>query len=336
MSPGSIFGVLVIAAVAWFLLERRRRRTGPVPPGYQADIVFPYEAEWELYHNALSLCSMKTRVCLAEIGVPWVGHHVDLIETGAYENLRPRLLRVNPAGTVPVLLHRGHPIYESHEQIRYAARNAPEGAPSLLPEDPGERAEMEEWVDRTSLTDPIARPGETAGNAVPGQTLPLFCTMVERIPLHRIFEGWLFHFDKRRPLMFTLFKLLGIHRMHRIPPVAEAIAQSRDMLSEHLDTLEARLQEVGGPYVMGAPFTLADVGWMVIFERLRQASCEAVFLDASRRPRVAAYWERLAARPSYREAILDHPHPLIERGRRRIAEAKAADARVRRLLEGGE
>ena len=26
---------------------------------------------------------------------------------------------VNPAGTVPVLLHHGHPVYESHEQIIY-------------------------------------------------------------------------------------------------------------------------------------------------------------------------------------------------------------------------
>ena len=26
---------------------------------------------------------------------------------------------VNPAGTVPVLIHNGHPVYESHEQIVY-------------------------------------------------------------------------------------------------------------------------------------------------------------------------------------------------------------------------
>ena len=67
---------------------------------------------------------------------------------------------------------------------------------------------------------------------------------------------------------------------------------------------------------------------------MRQASCEIVFLDPEDRPRVAAYWERLRARPAYTEAILEHSHPLIEYGRRRIAEAKAADPNVRRLLEG--
>jgi hypothetical protein len=31
----------------------------------------------------------------------------------------PTFLNINPAGTVPVLVHKEHPIYESHEQIVY-------------------------------------------------------------------------------------------------------------------------------------------------------------------------------------------------------------------------
>lgn len=325
---------LVLGAIGWFLIEKRRRRTHPVPVGFQADLEFPHEAEWELYHNAFSLCSMKTRFCLAELQVDYVGHHVDLIETGAYETLRPRLLRVNPGGTVPLLLHHGHPIYESHEQIRYAARFAPPGATPLVPSDPGERAEMEAWVDRTSLTNPLEEPGKSAGNAVPGQTLPLFCTMVEKIPLPLILEGLLFHFDKRRPLMFIAFKLFGIERLPRLGPVPEVIAETRRLLGGFLDELEARLESKGGPWIMGDAFTLADVGWVVILERIRQASAENVFLDPAERPQVAAYWARLKARPSYRQAILDHDHPLIGHGRSRIAEAKKADEAVRVLLEG--
>ena len=33
------------------------------------------------------------------------------------------LSNVNPAGTVPVLVHNGHPVYESHEQILYIDRS---------------------------------------------------------------------------------------------------------------------------------------------------------------------------------------------------------------------
>ena len=127
-----VLGALVFAVVglgiAW-LIENRRRQTHSVSPGYQADLEFPHEEPFELYHNALSLCSMKTRVCLAELQIPYKSHHIDLIETGCYENIRPKLLDVNPGGTVPVMHHDGHPIYESHEQIRYAARFAPAGRP---------------------------------------------------------------------------------------------------------------------------------------------------------------------------------------------------------------
>jgi glutathione S-transferase len=331
--------VLALGFVAWFVVEKRRRRTHPVPPGHQGDLEFPHEQPFELYHNALSLCSMKTRVCLAELEIPYRSHHIDLIETGCYENIRPRLLRVNPGGTVPVLLHHGHPIYESHEQIRYAARHAPAGVPSLVPEDPGLRTEMETWIDRSSLTaNPIENGDKSAGNAIPGLTVPLFCTMIERIPVWRIGEGLLFHFDKFRPFLFLVLKLRGIHNLPKLRPAATAIGRSRKQLGTHLDALEAKLAETGGPWILGEAFSLADVSWLVLFERLRQADAEGAFLGGSagseKRPLCTAYWERLRARPSYTTAILGHSHPLIDYGRNRIAEAKAADPTLRVCLDG--
>jgi len=335
------FGAFVFAGLlVWWILERRRRKTHPVSHGYQADLVFPHEAEFELYHNALSLCSMKTRLCLAELQIPYVGHHIDLIETGCYENIRPRLLNVNPGGTVPVLLHEGHPIYESHEQIRYAARFASAGVSPLVPDDPALREEMEAWIDRSSLTEnPIENGDKSAGNAVPGLTVPLFCTMIEKIPYWRIGEGLLFHFDKFRPFLFALLKLRGIRKLPNLVPAAKAIARSRRDMERHLDALEDRLAKTGGPWILGESYSLADVSWCVVFERLRQVDMEDVFMGSRvkgeiRRPLVTAYWERAKARPAYREAILDMSHPLIEYGRTRIAEAKAEDAGVRELLEG--
>ena len=330
-----LVGVFIAGALIAWALEKRRRTTHPVPPGYQADIEFPHEEPFELYHNALSLCSMKTRVCLAELRIPYKSHHIDLIETGCYENIRPRFLGVNPGGTVPVLLHDGHPIYESHEQIRYAARFAPAGVPSLVPEDVARRAEMEKWIDRSSLTDnPIENGDKSAGNAVPGLTVPLFCTMIEKISFWRIGEGLLFHFDKFRPVLFSMLKLRGIKRLARLKPLAKAIERSRRQMSVHLDRLEEQFEKCGGPWILGEQFTLADVSWLVIFERLRQADAEAAFLGDGKRSNLTAYWERLKQRPAYAEAILGHSHPLIEYGQRRIAEAKAVDPGLRVCLEG--
>lgn len=330
-----LVGFLVGAGLTVWLVEKGRRITHPVPPGYQPDIELPHEEPFELYHNALSLCSMKTRLCLAELGVPYKSHPIDLIETGCYENIRPRLLSVNPGGTVPVLLHQGHPIYESHEQIRYAARFAPDGAPSLVPADPAQRDEMESWIDRSSLTDdPLNNADKTAGNAIPGLTLPLFCTMIEKISYWRIAEGLLFHFDKFRPVMFALFKFRGIGNLPSLPPAAKAIAVSRREMGVHLDALESQLAKSGGPWILGEMFTLADVSWLVIFERLRQANAEAAYFSKDKRPGLLAYWERLKSRRAYAEAILGHSHPLIEYGRRRIEEARAESPALRDCLDG--
>ncbi len=326
---------IVLCAVGWWLWEGRRRRRHPVPAGLQPEIEIPHREPFELYHNALSLCSMKVRVCLAELGIPHAPHAVDLIETGAYENIRPAFLRVNPAGTVPVLVHDGHPVYESHEQIRYAAAHAPEGSPRLVPDDPALRAQMERWIDRSSLTDdPLRHGDESAGNAVPGLTLPLFAAMIDRIPVWKIAEGALFHFDKKRPAMFLVFKLWGLERFGSLGPAVAVLSRSRRQMAVHLDALEEQLASSGGPWILGQTFSLADVSWLVILERLVQADCLPVFVGGDRRPACAAWWERVQARPGYRQAITDHAHPTVVRGTRRLREAKQADAALRGVLEG--
>jgi len=330
-----VLGVALAAFAAWWAWERARRRRHPVEPGHRPEITLPHEQEFELYHNALSLCSMKSRVCMAELGIAYRSHPIDLIETGAYENIRPGFLAVNPGGTVPVLVHRGHPIYESHEQIRYAARHAPPGSPSLAPDDPALREEMERWIDRASITgDPMSEGDRSAGNAVPGLTLPLFAGMIDRIAWWRILEGLLFHFDKRRPVVFLMLKVLDVSRLARLAPAMKVLARSRRQMGAHLDALERQLHASGGPWILGETFSLADVSWLVIFERLEQADALHVFTGESRRPACAAYWERLRARPSYRQAILEHSHTTIERGTRRLREAKVADPALRAALEG--
>lgn len=303
--------------------------------GFQPDRQIQYTQEFELYHNALSLCSMKTRLCLAELGIAYASHHIDLIETGCYENLRPHFRAVNPALTVPVLVHNGHPIYESHEQIRYAARHVHDSSLSLIPDDPVLLAEMNRWVDLGSLTgDPIKEAGRSAGNAVPGQTLPLFATMIEQIPYLRIFEGFLRHFDKRRPLVFSLMKIMGMRSLMTISDLKRAFTKSRQYMRQHLRSLEQQVQLSDGHWIIGDQYTLADVSWLVIFERLRQTDALESLCDYDTYPHCRAYWERSTERPAYKSAILDVSHPLIDYGTQRIREIKATDEATRCFLEG--
>lgn len=334
-----MIGWIALAALAGLVggwaWEKSHRKTHPVEPGIRKEVSLAHEEEFELYHNAFSLCSMKTRVCLAELRLPYKGRAIDLIETGSYETLGREFLAVNPAGTVPVLVHRGHPVYESHEQIRYAAEHAPPGSPSLVPADPALKEQMERWVDVSSLTDdPIRHPEKSIGNALPRLTLPIFAAMIEKIPYRRILEGLLFHFDRRRPLLFLTLKAFGLERLHALKPLVKMLAVGRRHANAHLDALERQLAESGGPWILGETFSLADVSWMVIFERFRQVDNEHVFLGAELRPGCTAYWERLKQRPSYAEAILGCPHPLVAHGIRRLRQAKAADPALREASEG--
>lgn len=302
--------------------------------GLHASISLPHEQTWELYHNDFSLCSKKIRVCLDELGIVYKSHHVDLIETGSYENVSKRFLKINPAALVPVLVHQGHPIYESHEQLAYAASHS--GNPGVLvPELEPEKALMDSWVYKTSLIgdDPIAGMRETLGNTVPGLTLPLFATMIPSIPFYRIIEGLLFHRFKQRALLFMTLKILGPKRLPGIKPMVKVIGRSFEAAQQHLQDLETCLQRGAGPYLVGQQFTLADVGMVVIFDRLEEADWQELLMTDDR-PLVKAYAERLKQRPSYASALDGHRRSTVSAGRDLIIALKSNDQGFASMYEG--
>jgi len=142
-------------------------------------------------------------------------HLIDLIETGSYENIGRRFLAVNPAGLVPVLVHQGQPIYESHEIIAYLARETQSGR-ELVPSSEIGRELMQRWVDRASLVgdDPTDGLDNSAANCVAVLSTPLFCAVVKVTPVHLILERLLFHRLRFRPLLFLLLKRIltgGVH-----------------------------------------------------------------------------------------------------------------------------
>jgi glutathione S-transferase len=179
--------VLLAVAIAWFLWEKRHRRTHPMAGGLHPDISLPYTEEFELYHNGLSLCSKKVRVCLKELGIPFAEHHIDLIETGSYEVVSRHFLTVNPAGLLPVLVHNGHPVYESHDIISYCAEHAPVGTLSLVPDDVATRAVMEEWKERASIkSERELHTERSAADCVAVLTVPLFASGMQESPWYRL------------------------------------------------------------------------------------------------------------------------------------------------------
>ena len=310
----TLFLLLGLGVLGWYLWQRSQRKTHSVPEGLQTHITLPHTQTWTLYHNDFSLCSKKVRVCLAELDINYDSCHIDLIETGKYENIRHDFLRVNPGGVVPVLLHDGHPIYESHEQIKYAASfGTTPGTPNaLVPTDANELALMHKWIEKTSLVgdNPMANMHKTAGNAIPGLTVPLFAAMIEYIPWRKIFEGLLFHRFKQRAVFFISLKFKGLRGVTKLPPVTKAVTASFAAMQQHLADLESQLHNSSGPWIVGSQFTLADVGMMVILDRLREGDWIDRLLSSSV-PNVSAYWTALQQRSSYTTGCLEHQHPRV-------------------------
>ena len=326
---------LLMLAIAlfliWFLWEKRHRVSHPVVGGIDKGVNLPHEQEFELYHNALSLCSKKARICLDELGIPYKSHQIDLIETGSYETISRHFLKINPAGVLPTMVHKGHPVYESHDIIEYAAQHSK--APELLvPVDQKEKEMMDYWTHKASVVGEDVEPGmpEHAGNCISVLTLPLFASGMTTTPLRYVLVGLLFHRIKFRPVVFTLFKLVGLTGALKIPLVTKMLDTARHYTHKHLDELEEHLQATG-PWLVGEQFTLADVSWMPLIERFREADWLEYFLHD--RPALSAYWQRLQARNSYQSAIVNCGHPSTDIATGWIKLKKLKNPKIKAILE---
>ena len=94
----------------------------------------------ELYHYEPSANSMKPLLCLAEKGLEYTSHYVDLHN---FEQHSEEYVAINPNGQVPALIHNGAVITESTVINEYLEDVFPEVR--LRPEDPVARAHMRIW-----------------------------------------------------------------------------------------------------------------------------------------------------------------------------------------------
>lgn len=317
MSTGLILSLVLLAgALIWYGIEKSRRKSHAMDGGIHTDITLPHEAPFELYSNAFSHCSRKARLAMAELGIAYIHRPIDLVETGQYQTISPAYLKVNPAGILPVLVHNGHPIYESDDILKYAAAHAGPDAPQLTPDDPQKLAAMNEWLDYCNITndDPLGNPEGRLGPCVPALTMPIFVTMMQYISFKKLIPGLLFHPDKKRPFFFSAAKLFGLRGLMRAKPLTDLVGDARDAARNHLKKLDDALGASQGDWILGDQFTLADITLASALLRIAETGWLDYFKSLDGLPHVAAYYERLQARPSWQTAITDKQHHLVEQG----------------------
>jgi glutathione S-transferase len=231
-----------------------------------------------LYHNDMSLCAQKVRVCLAEKGLEWENRHLVL---RAAEHQQPWYRKLNRRAVVPTLIDGDKVIPESNVILEYLDETFPD--PPLAPKDAYGRARMRLW---TKQLDEDVHDASAAilsfGIAFRHQYLDrgeLGIKMLEEIP--NVFKR-----ERRRDVVEK-----GTQSKHFV------IAVERMVLL--LDEMDEAL--AAAPWLAGAGYTLADVAFTPYLARLEHLDILGMIGE---RHRVADWYRRCKARPSFREAIV--------------------------------
>lgn len=233
----------------------------------------------ELYHNDMSVCAAKVRLVLAGKNLEAKLHHLNLRKG---DQFAPDYLKLNPNAVVPTLVHDGRAVIESTLIAEYLDEAFP--APPLRPADLADRAVMRMFA------------------SIPDQGLHAACGTISTVVAFRHQFLALSPEELKRNIEETPDaarrerKRLGIEKGMDAPFVPDALRVYDGALAR----METRLAH-GKPWLIGDRYTLADVGLTPYVTRLAHLHFDGMW---ARRPRLAAWYERIQARPNYR-AIRD-------------------------------
>ena len=231
----------------------------------------------ELYHNDMSTCAKKVRIALAEKGLDWKGHHLNL---RAGDALKPEYLKLNPAGVVPTLVDDGTVIIESTVINEYIDDRFPDHP--LRPSDPAARARMRLWTKQLDE-------GVHAATGVISSCIAFRHQHLARTP-EQIAE--------------YLAKIPNAERRERARQSIEMGVESPQFpgavqrFEKLLNDMAAALED--GPWLAGKSYSLADIAYTPYLIRLEHLQLGAMI---DKRPKVKAWGERLKERPSWAKGI---------------------------------
>ena len=233
----------------------------------------------ELYHNDMSVCAAKVRIVLAEKGLEWKGHTLNL---RAGDALKPEYLRLNPNGVVPTLVHDGKVVIESTVICEYLDDVWPETP--LRPRDPYARTRMRLWTKQLDE-------GVHAATGTLSTCIAFRHQHLKKSPdeLKRYFDS-IPQPDRRERLQKAVE--FGMDS----PTFAPALRRFDRLIAD----IDRTLTE--GDWLAGDSFSLADVAYTPYMVRLEHLGLDDAFRS---RPRVVAWRDRLIARPSFKTAIAD-------------------------------
>jgi len=234
-----------------------------------------------LWHAGLSTCSQRVRILLAELGLDFESHIVNL-QLG--EQAAPEYQAINPNGVIPSLVHDGVLIIESIDIIAYLDSTL--GDSQMQPE--------EQKNDIAALL----------AHADAAQAALKVCSY------EFLFSGGPEmsdeDFDKYQQGQGSGF-LRQFHRDYRAGFKRDRIHDAVNAVRDDFQVLEDRLSD-GRNWLAGEAFTVADISWTPNFHRM-----DLLRWPIDQTPYLSAWFRRISARPSYQSALADwEPQPFLE------------------------
>jgi len=227
-----------------------------------------------LYNAPQSTCSQRIRFVLNAKKLPFAEIRLDLL---AGDQLKPDYLKLNPNGGVPTLDHDGAIIIDSSVIIEYLDEVTAEPE-SFTPAEPAERAKMRALMRFIDEMPAAAVRVPTFNLAF----LPRFQAMSE--------EEFI-AFANAKPLRREFMLAMGRNGF----PKAEMDA-ALGRLARTLERMADAIAASGGPWLMGAHPTLADVAVMPAIVRMADLGLDKMWAQM---PTIGRWYDLIRAHPAF-------------------------------------
>lgn len=232
----------------------------------------------ELYHNGASVCSAKVRIGLAEKGLDWQSHHLNLPKG---EQFAPDYLKINRNGVVPTLIDDGHVITESSiilEYIDELSSNTP-----LMPTARHLQYETKLWLlrclDIHGAINTMTFSTVNRDKVLASQTSAQIAASIAKMPSPKAAQ-------KRADLLKN-----GLNSIY--------VDNDFSILKLLFDDMHAALQKT--KWMMGEDYSLTDTALLSYIDRLDRLGMAGMWED--RTPTIGTWLTASRARPSYAVGI---------------------------------
>jgi glutathione S-transferase len=244
-----------------------------------------------LWHTGLSTCSQRCRIVMAELGVEFESHIVNLTEG---ENATDWYQAIHPGGVAPALGHDGKIVIESIDIISYLENTFNPG--SLQPENPEQVALMKELMAHS--------------NEHQYKLKTLTFEFLFRVGKQMTVEQAAFFQKNQRNESLRKF-----HTDYRAGSFDKALIDDAVDSTHNTFIYLNELLSDGRTYLLGEKFTLADISWMPNFHRF-----ELLGWSFEPYPALNEWFKRVSSRESYQKGLKDwEPTEMLKAARPKMA-----------------